>query len=174
LHEASDTVHEGEPVEASEHFYSNQPDKPLKLSDQTRADYPYSNAVDYLFGVEESLSIKKNLTLKQNGKRTHLQTKKGELIMPEGKEIRLQVIDAFSLKTKQSAVKINALVESGKDHLFNDLGMSDQAIDSMGSQLTKISKKYNGGLSVPISAVRQCETVSACIELTTRRSNGKE
>ena len=93
--------------------------------------------------------------------------------MPEIKEISPLVVNAFSRKTKRAAEEIQELVDSKKDHLFNNLGMGPEAIDSISGPLTRISKKYEGGISVPISAIRNCETVTDCIELTTKRSNGK-
>jgi hypothetical protein len=94
--------------------------------------------------------------------------------MPTQDEIQPKVIAAFAFKTHLSPEAITALVEAKTDDMFADLGMGGQAIDTMTGPLTEISTAYPGGLAVPISAVRKCDTVTDCIELTTKRAGGKK
>lgn len=93
--------------------------------------------------------------------------------MPTVDEMQPQVVKEFSRKTGLEEDAINKMVTDEADDLFADLGMSDPARDSMSGPLTRISKKYSAGLTVPISAIRDCDTVTDCIKLTTKRANGE-
>ena len=86
--------------------------------------------------------------------------------MPSRDEIKPLVIE-----------KIEAVVEPDfkvkEDHdLFVDLGMGATVKKAMGVPYTKISKKFEKGLTVSMMDAGKCRTVKNSIDLVHKRANG--
>jgi hypothetical protein len=94
--------------------------------------------------------------------------------MPTKEEIEPQVISVVSEKSSVSIKAIKVLMDNESDDLYQDLGMGGVLINSLAPPFNAIATSYAGGLKVTMLDVQKVDTVTDCVDLVTKRANGKK
>jgi len=86
---------------------------------------------------------------------------------PTRKEVRDQVVEKIKAITDE-----DNLAENEDSDLQLDLGMGATLKKAMAVPYTKISTKYDNGITVTMSDAGKCQTVKDSIELVFKRAQG--
>ncbi len=86
--------------------------------------------------------------------------------MPTRKEIKDQIIEKLSNFLERNKIKED-------EKLFEDLGMGPIIRKAMAIPYTKISRKYDKGLTVSMEEAGKLKTVKETIDLVFKKSKGE-